>query len=783
VLGGVTLLLPMLVATIGLGASPASAYPVAPWFRAASPYRDNFPDPFVLKDGDTYYAYATPTGGPLLPVMSSTDLVTWTARPAYNPNPYNSDPYLNDALPHIPTWAKVEWNEGWRNASTVWAPAVAKFGATYVAFITFHCPVGNGWVDCIGTASSSSPMGPFVPDNSGPIVRDDAAGGIIDASPFIDPNTGIGYLVWRTNGIPGSQPSRFWTRQLSGDGRSFAPGSSSHFLLQTTEGGWQGNLIEGPHMVRFNGRIYLFYSANNWYSKDYAIGYAMCDSPTGPCVDINGFWNYPFLASRTSRIGPGGPTPFVDGGNLRLAYHAWNAPYVNYPTYDDSFSFVPCTEPTVSTPIACRWQGQRRMHVDTVTQNGDGTLNPPALDMGAPQAPVADRRFHAITPFRVLDTRNLSTGMGTYHAVKPEARWVVPIEVMGRGRGAADGTDRIPAGGVSAVVMNITAAEGEDYGYVSAYPCGGPLPVPESPLATSNLNYRPGSTVPNLVVSQLGTDGKVCLFTEKRAQIIADVVGYYDSAGSSSSFTPLPPTRVLDSRPGAEQLAWTSKIGPGETRNLTVSPAGGVPAGATAVVMNVTAVAPSAGADLRVWPAGKPVPDASNLNVSPGQVVPNLVVSAIGAGGQVSIRNSSGTMDVLADVVGYFSSSGSTFSSLSPSRILDTRIGLGAPQTPVGPGGVASFAVRQVGGVPANATAAILNVTAVNATNASHLTIFPSDLGVAPNASNLNFGPLTGPIANLVMVPIGADGAVKVRNNSGSVNVIADVVGYYVSSG
>ena len=84
---------------------------------------------------------------------------------------------------------------------------------------------------------------------------------------------------------------------------------------------------------------------------------------------------------------------------------------------------------------------------------------------------------------------------------------------------------------------------------------------------------------------------------------------------------------------------------------------GGVPAsGVSGVVLNVTAVA-SAGGFLTVYPADVGVPNASNVNFTAGQVVPNLVAVKLSGAGVVAIRNGSpGSTNVIADVAGYFTS-------------------------------------------------------------------------------------------------------------------------------
>jgi hypothetical protein len=91
----------------------------------------------------------------------------------------------------------------------------------------------------------------------------------------------------------------------------------------------------------------------------------------------------------------------------------------------------------------------------------------------------------------------------------------IRVQVTGRGG--------IPATGVSAVVVNVTATQGRDAGFITAYASGAPQP------GTSNLNYRPGQDVPNLVISPVGADGKIALTNTSRGTVhlVADTFGYY----------------------------------------------------------------------------------------------------------------------------------------------------------------------------------------------------------------------------------------------------------------
>lgn len=117
------------------------------------------------------------------------------------------------------------------------------------------------------------------------------------------------------------------------------------------------------------------------------------------------------------------------------------------------------------------------------------------------------------------------------------------------------------------------------------------------------------------------------------------------------------------------------------------------------------------------------------------------------------------------------------FDGVTPVRILDTRKGLGAPEAPLGPEQSLEVLVAGANGIPAEATSVVMNVTAVGASTATHLTVWPTG-ETRPNASNLNPSN-ANPAPNLVTVAIGTDGRVSIFNKSGSVHVIADVVGYY----
>jgi beta-xylosidase len=355
------LLVSLLAAMVGvlLAPAPAGAYPGAPWFEPSRTYTGNFPDPSLLRVGSTYYAYGTSTGGAYLPVMSSTDLRTWKARPAYDPGaPLNADRYFNDALPYPASWG-VTRPVGGRLKKEVWAPGVAKIGNRYVAFYAVRVRMSPARY-CISVATSSSPLGPFTDRSTRPFVCDSDPAGSIDPAPYVDPFTGKAYLIWKSEGVVGSMPTRIWSRQLNAMGTGWAYGSTRRELLRTALR-WEGNVIENPSMVRWAGSYWLFYSANEWRSAHYRAGYAKCASPLGPCKRST---LKPLLPNTSTQLSRAGGSVVVDaGGRLRLAYQYWNAPYTNYPAYS-----------TCVRAGTCETQGQRRMAVTSMRLTTTGHL-------------------------------------------------------------------------------------------------------------------------------------------------------------------------------------------------------------------------------------------------------------------------------------------------------------------------------------------------------------------------------------------------------------------------
>lgn len=257
-------------------------------------YCRDFADPFVLRVGNAYYAYSTNTANMHLPVLTSSGLFGTGHR--------------SDALPKLPRWS---------SPGRVWAPAVLPRPEGFVLYYTTRASHPDR--QCLSRAVGARPGGPFIGNSSGPLAC--PSGGAIDASPFVDAD-GRAYLLWKQDDGTG----RIVSQELSPDGLNLVGPMGS---LLVADQAWEAGVVEAPSMVTYGGRYYLFYSGNDWDTANYAIGYAVCDSPLGPCTKPT---DAPWLTSTARAQGPGGQEVFSDEtGQLWLALHAWVGGNVGYP--------------------------------------------------------------------------------------------------------------------------------------------------------------------------------------------------------------------------------------------------------------------------------------------------------------------------------------------------------------------------------------------------------------------------------------------------------------------
>jgi beta-xylosidase len=280
-------------------------------------WRDDFPDPFVLADGDHFYAYATQAG--LIRIQRLT---------AETPRRLTE---LGEALAGVPSWAAPY---------STWAPAVLRRGDRYLLF--YAALVAGTDRHCIGRAVASTPLGPFVDHSAAPFLCPMDLGGAIDPSLFVD-DDGRVYLLWKNDGVTLRREAALWSLPLRHDGT--AGGEASTRLLDTDQR-WEYPHVEAPSMTRIGSTYWLAYSGNWWNDAAYGIGLARCENPLGPCTKP---LDAPILASRPGAYGPGGLEFFRDrDGRLLAAYHAW----LDTPGYPGSralwISTVDTTGPVLS---------------------------------------------------------------------------------------------------------------------------------------------------------------------------------------------------------------------------------------------------------------------------------------------------------------------------------------------------------------------------------------------------------------------------------------------------
>jgi hypothetical protein len=370
--------------------------------------------------------------------------------------------------------------------------------------------------------------------------------------------------------------------------------------------------------------------------------------------------------------------------------------------------------------------------------------------------------FHSVAPQRIVDTRSTLGG----HPGPLGPGETASFAVLGRGG--------VPATGVAAIVVNTTVASPTEDAFLTVFPGGAARPT------TSNLNFRAGRDVPNLVTVGVGSDGAVAMFNSSgSADVILDVVGWYGSGDTrtrGSAFVPHTPERLADTRSGRVPL------GPAGVLAIHISQPG---FRTSAVALNVTVTDPTTDSFLSVLPT-YPIaqPDTSNLNFSKGATAANMVVVPVDPNGFVYLYNSVGFVHAIVDLLGTWDDGTSLISNgqfvpALPRRVLDTREGLGAPRARVQAGGTIS--VDLTGLVPPDTSAVVLNVTATNPEGAGFLTVWPGS-SAPPLASNLNFTEGRS-VPNLVVVPIGPDGTISVFCGGSDSDIIADVQGTYGSVG
>ncbi|GGM99907.1 hypothetical protein GCM10009721_28780 [Terrabacter tumescens] len=251
---------------------------------------------------------------------------------------------------------------------------------------------------------------------------------------------------------------------------------------------------------------------------------------------------------------------------------------------------------------------------------------------------------------------------------------------------------------------------------------------------------------------------------------------------SFSHVVPVAPSRVLDTRYGTKANPVRTPISAGASLPVKVAGVAGssVPAGATGVMVDLTASAPQRTGYLSAgWSSAS---NSSVIDFTAGRAVTNMHVGRLSSGGTLTIVNhSAGTVHVIADVTGYLTTSGTTnrWTSPAPTRILDTRSGTASNpvRTALAAGAWLTVKVAGVSGspVPTGATAAAVHLTTTAPQKVGYLSVGAT----GSSASAVTNFPANRSVTNLLVSRLSSSGTLTIVNHSaGTVHVLADVSGY-----
>jgi hypothetical protein len=358
------------------------------------------------------------------------------------------------------------------------------------------------------------------------------------------------------------------------------------------------------------------------------------------------------------------------------------------------------------------------------------------------QGSVPTTQLKSLEPCRLFDGRQ-TPDFGRIDANNRQ------LEVAGRC--GVPATARAVA--ISMVATGTTAA-----GFVTVYPHGSPRPE------ASNLNFVTGNTVANSAVVKLGDSGSIDVYVSAQADIIVDVTAaFVDAPGAVSAgrFVGIDPQRVVDTRRSGERSV-------GEIR---VPLPANIPADATALVANITAVGAASSGFLSAYPAGGGGSSTSIVNTDEhNDTRANVVFISVSAEGFVVFRSME--TDVLVDVTGWFTgpsapaSTDGLFVPQAPARAWDSR----NTADPIHRGGTVD---RQVLGVPA--AAVVANVTVVDPTGWGFVSVYAAGTPV-PDVSSLNYR-WRQPVAALTVSRVSERG-MAISSYAG-VHVLVDVAGWF----
>lgn len=251
--------------------------------------RGDYPDPSVIKIGDTYWASATTSNWmPAFPILKSKDLIHWQT--------------VSHVFPKLPDWADYYF----------WAPELSYENGKVYVYYAAHKKDGNL---CVAVASADRPEGPYT--DHGPLVCQED--GSIDAFPMRDENGKL-YLIWKEDANSIGKPTPIWAQQLNEE-RTKLIGEKKELFRNTAS--WEKNLVEGVSMIHHGDYFYAFYAAAGCCGAacSYGVGIARSRNLLGPWEKYSG---NPVLTSSGNWNCPGHGTPVDRDGRHYFMYHAYD---------------------------------------------------------------------------------------------------------------------------------------------------------------------------------------------------------------------------------------------------------------------------------------------------------------------------------------------------------------------------------------------------------------------------------------------------------------------------
>jgi parallel beta-helix repeat protein len=658
----------------------------------------------------------------------------------------------------------VTTNEIWTGAVT--ALRIDGAADTIVNSNTIVSPCGEGIVlsgastgstlenNIVDTAQQTIPESSCGSAPSGIEVAADAVSGTSADYNLIDPNSGGPLYSW--NGT-----------------------------LYTTLSAFTTSTSQGSHDIAANPDLTTVFNMNGYYPEvgSPAIDSADANAPGEMSTDIVGNARQEDPDVANTGTGSGyydrgayelqaplthltiAAAPETGGGPLDVTFAvSISNPWADLATYTIDFGYPAVSRVVTTRASTFTVNYTFRDYANNATDDAfnqmasvdvtDGSKRP---DISAESVVRVGAGFTPVKPLRILDTRS-AIGISTKTPIKSGSDVVLQVA----------GKDGVPAT-AEAIAANITAVTPTGGGYLTAYADGQSLP------ATSSLNYGPGQNVPNLVTTEI-TNGRIRIHVtgSGTVHLLVDLQGYYGDAGTG--YTASGPVRVLDTR-HAVGISTKTPLPAGGT--ITLSLAGQVPAGTTAVAMNLTETAATGNGVLTVYPAGSTMPTVSNLNYTTGQTLANEVIAPV-ANGKVEIHEAgAGSAHIIADLAGYYSSAGTDyFTPYAPLRVVDTRSNKGYA------GRISASTTEQIvrQGLMYVGDAGVYNLTETQPTAGGYLTLFAGGASL-PNASNINFtAGMTR--ANLVITPLNgmvSDDTLNVYDGQagGTVQFILDLYGLF----